>query len=347
MLNIRESYVKKLAFALMGALLLVSLLIAGCSQEEGPAEEQGSSEDAASAVQVNVASLKGPTSIGIVGMMDQAGQEGAPSSYEFMVSGTADEILPNLIQGNVDIALLPANVASVVYNKTNGGVTVIDINTLGVLYVVSADDSISSLTDLAGRKVYLTGKGTAPELAIDYLLADEGIADQVQLEFKSEPAEVAALLAEDNSAIAILPEPYVTSVCMQNEECEPRVSLTEEWNELQKEEGGSSQLVTAVTVVRNEFLEQNPQAVEEFLALHAASVEMVNSASEEVGDMVVNAGIMDNAQMAIKAIPNCNIVCLTGSEMKTALSGYLAVLFEQDPATVGGSLPADDFYYAG
>ncbi|MBQ9041331.1 MAG: ABC transporter substrate-binding protein [Eggerthellaceae bacterium] len=343
-----------LAVACIVALAAALVALAGCAQQSSPASAASSSSESEPSaglaetdpVTVRVASLKGPTSIGIAEFIDEAAAGETYNDFQFTISGTADEVLPNLIQGNVDIALIPANAAATVYNKTNGGISVIDVNTLGVLYVVSGDEAISSIKDLAGKTVYMTGAGTTPEYVMSYLLKEAGIADNVTLEFKSEASEVAAVLAADPTAIGVLPEPYVTSVTLKTEGLAPRVSLTEEWNALQAGASGS-QLVTGVTVVRNDFLAENPAAVTDFLERQAASVELVNADPETAGELVVKAGIMDNAKAAAQAIPRCNLVCLTGDEMKAALSGYLNVLFEQDPASVGGALPGDDFYFAG
>ena len=346
----------KLFAALCAMALVVALaLVAGCSAQQASstsASESSSSGNPGSSTTaqaepttVRVASLKGPTSIGIAQFIDKAAAGETSNNFEFTVSGTADEVLPNLIQGNVDIALIPANAAATVYNKTQGAISVVDVNTLGVLYVVSGDESISNLTDLAGRTVYMTGAGTTPEYVMAYLLKSAGIADDVTLEFKSEATEVAAVLAADPTAVGVLPEPYVTSVTLQNEGLAPRISLTDAWDKLQSSASGS-QLVTGVTVIRNAFAAEHPEAVSEFLERQAASVEAVNADPATAGELVVKAGIMDNAKAATQAIPRCNLVCLTGAEMKAALSGYLDVLFSQDPASVGGTLPGDDFYFS-
>lgn len=339
---------KTLAALCVIALAAALFALAGCaSQQAAPASASASSTAAeADPVIVRVASLKGPTSIGIAGFMDEAAAGETQNGFEFAISGTADEVLPNLIQGNVDIALIPANAAATVYNKTEGGISVIDVNALGVLYVVSGDDSVSGIGDLASRTVYMTGAGATPEHVMRYLLGEAGIAGDVALEFKSEAAEVAAVLAADPAAVGVLPEPYVTSVALKDEGLSPRVSLTEEWDALQAGASGS-QLVTGVAVVRSEFAAEHPEAVAEFIERQAASVAAANADPETAGELVVKAGIMDSAKAAAQAIPRCNLVCLTGGEMKAALSGYLGVLFEQDPASVGGALPGDDFYFAG
>lgn len=331
--------------ALLGAVAaaLVACSVAGCSGAAEPAG--GEAGEAAAAVDVRVASLKGPTSIGLVSLMDKAGAGETQNNFEFTVSGTADEVVPGIIQGEYDIACVPANVASVLYNKTEGGITVIDVNTLGVLSVVTADETVQGFEDLAGRTVYMTGKGTTPEYVMSYLLEQAGIADSVTLEFKSEAAEVVSAIAADPTAVAVLPEPYTTAACSKNESLRVAVSLTDVWDQTVGEEG--SRLLTGVTVVRNEFLEEHPEAVQEFLAEHAASVEAVNGDPAAAAPLVVEYGIVDAEAVAEKAIPSCNLVCLTGDEMKSALSGYLQVLYDADPASVGGELPGDDFYYAG
>ena len=231
------------------------------------------------------------------------------------------------------------------YNKTEGGILAIDINTLGVLYVVASDDSIGTFTDLAGKTVFLTGKGATPEYVMSFLLERAGITSEVTLEFKDEAAEVVNALAADAAAVAVLPEPFVTAALTKNEALSRRLSLTDVWDETASD--SSSRLVTGVTVTRRAFLEEYPQAGIDFIAEHAASVEAVNADPATYGQVVADLGIVDAAPIAVKAIPNCNLVCITGTEMQAALSGYLHVLHEADPASVGGELPPDNFYFLG
>lgn len=315
--------------------------------EENPEAEPETQEEESGndgKVTVRVGSLKGPTSMGLVYLMDQAKKGEATNHYEFTMTAAADELLPAVISDDLDIVLVPANMASVLYMRTEGGVSVIDINTLGVLYMVSGDKNIKKMEDLKGRTVYLTGKGTTPDYVLQYLLKENGLAaGDVTLEYKSEATEVSAVLAKTPDAIGVLPQPFVTAACAQNEELSVVMDLTEEWSMAQKE-GGSS-LVTGVTVVRNSFLEENKEAVDQFLAEHEASAYFTNEHMQEAAELIAEAGIIEKAELAAKAIPQCNITYLDGEDMKRALSGYLEVLFGQDPASVGGGLPGDEFYY--
>lgn len=258
----------------------LSLALAGCgggSAGAGSAAESAADGAAAEPVEVHVASLKGPTSIGLMQFMDRAADGETDNEFDFAISTAADEIVPKVIQGDVDIALVPANVASVLYNKTEGAVQVIDINTLGVLSVVTGDASVASFGDLAGRTVYMTGKGATPEYVMNYLLERAGLTGQVALEFKSEPTEVLSALLADPSAVGVLPEPFKTAAIAKSEgKLSAPVSLTDVWDELAGDTG--SRLLTGVTVVRRAFAEEHPEAVAEFLSCHAASVEAVNAA---------------------------------------------------------------------
>lgn len=299
---------------------------------------------AASGITVRVGSLKGPTSMGLVYLMEQDEQNASLCDYEFTMVTAADELLANVVSEKLDIALVPANVASVLYNKTKGGISVIDINTLGVLYIVSSDDSISSVADLKGRTICLTGKGTSPDYVLHYLLSANGLSeDDVTLEYKSEAAEVAAVLKEQPDTIGLLPQPFVTAACAQNESLKIVLNLTEEWDKVQGE--GGSLLVTGVTIVRNAFLQEYPEIVDTFLTEHQASADFSNENPDKAAELIAKLGIIEKAPVARKALPYCNITCLTGEEMKAALNGYLQVLADQDPKSIGGKLPEDDFYY--
>lgn len=312
---------------------------------EAGSEESAEASDAASDSEVlHVGSLKGPTTIGLVSLMDKASKEEAEGSYEFTMATDASELAAKVVSGDLDIALVPANLASALYQKTKQGIEVIDINTLGVLYVVSSDDSIQSIADLKGKTLYMTGKGSTPDYALQYLLgANDMTTDDLTIEYKSEATEVAAVLKENADAIGLLPQPFVTAAMAQNENLKMVLNLTEEWDKTQPENGSS--LVTGVTVCRKEILEQNPEEVETFLKEQKDSVEWVNANVADAAELVAAAGIIEKAPIAAKAIPYCSLVCIDAEEMKTKLSGYLETLFELDPSSVGGQVPDDAFYY--
>lgn len=327
--GVKEAFGRKMLILAVMAVLLLGAL-AGCGQREEPAA-------------VRVGGLKGPTSMGLVFLREQAQSGQAAQEYEFTMAVAADELLPLMIKGELDIALIPANVASVLYNKTEGGVSVIDINTLGVLYLVSGDNTIDSMESLRGRTVYLTGKGTTPDYVLQYLLRANGIdPSECTLEYRSEATEVAVLLAEQPQAAGLLPQPSVTVACAQNEELDVVLDMNQQWNLAQ---GEGSSMVTGVTVVRNAFLQEHPGAVQSFLEEHAASVRAIQEDPDKGAQLVVAAEIITKEPIARKAIPQCNITYIDGEEMRQALSGYLQVLFEQDPASVGGKVPGEDFYY--
>lgn len=316
------------------------------TSEESADQSSNASEnnENASGAAVRVGSLKGPTSMGLAELMDRAEKGETENDYTFTMAGKADELVGSVANGDLDIVLVPANVASILYTKTQGNVNVIDINTLGVLYVVASDDSISSMEDLKGKTLYMTGKGTTPEYVMNYLLSENGLTDgDVTLEFKSEAAEVASVLKEDPSAVGVLPQPFATAACIQNEALKPVLDLTEQWNLLNKE--NKSQLVTGVTIVRSDFLKENEEAVKLFMEDHKASAAYTSEHLDEAAEMVAALGIVEKAPIAKKAMPACNIVCITGEEMKSALSGYLSVLEAADAKSIGGQLPGDDFYY--
>ena len=300
----------------------------------------------AEAALVRVGSLKGPTSMGLVFMMEMAEGGKTENQYEFTMVTAADELLPKLIGKEVDIALVPANVASILYNQTGGKVSVIDINTLGVLYVMSGDASIQSMEDLRGRTVYMTGKGTTPDYVFQYLLDSYGLTGDVALEFKSEPAEVAALLVQQPEAVGVLPQPFATVASIQSEaKVTALLDLNQEWETAQEKEDGKSRLVTGVTVVRNEFLEEHPEAVSLFLKDHEKSAAYTKEQADHTAELVVKAGIIEKEPIAKAALPYCSIVCITGQEMEDALKGYLKVLYDRDEKSIGGALPDDGFYY--
>lgn len=289
---------------------------------------------------VRVAALKGPTAMGMTKLMSDS--EGL-NEYEFEIVAAVDEISPMIAQGTADIVCVPANLGSVLYNKTEGGVRALAVNTLGVLYICENGDTVTSVEDLKGKTIFSSGKGATPEYALNFILKSNDIDPEkdVTIEWKSEHAEcLASLLATDNS-VAMLPQPFVTTAQTKNESVRVAIDLNDAWDEL----GVDSSLLTGIVIARKEFAESNPEAVNEFLTDYKASVDFVNNNVDEAAELVGKYDIVP-AAVAKKAIPECNIVCITGEEMKTKLGGYLQVLFDNEPKSVGGKLPADDFYYA-
>lgn len=289
---------------------------------------------------LRLGALRGPTAMGMVRLMQNSETGASAGQYEFQVSGTADELVPLLMQGELDAAALPANLAAALAGKAN--LQVAAINTLGVLYVVSTDETLERFEDLRGRTLLSTGKGTTPEYVLDYLLEQNGIGlDEVTIEYKSEAAEVLAALEAGQADAAVLPQPYVTTALHKLDGLRVALDLTEEWARVSPD----SALVTGVLVVRRQFAAQYPEAVRQLLAEYGQSIAWVNENTAEAAQLVANYGIVPDAAIAEQALPACNITWITGDELRETLGGYLAALYAQDPAAVGGSLPGDDFYY--
>ena len=349
---------------LLSVLLLLALctsLLAGCGKKEDntPTEPPTQTPTAPAnvtdtpvetptpepykPVDINVAVLKGPTAIGMVKLMSDNEAKTAKNNYTFSVAGTADEITASIIKGDIPVAAVPCNLASTLYNKTNGGVTVCAVNTLGVLYIIDTGDSVQSVSDLKGKTIYATGAGTTPEYTLRYLLTSAGIDPDkdVTITFLSEASEAAARIAAagDEEIIAMLPQPYVTTVQMKSENVRVALDVTAEWSKL-----NDSTVVTGVIVANTAWLKDNGAAFDMFLEEYKASTSFATTSVDEAAELVEHFDIF-KAAVARKAIPQCNIVCYTGEEMKKAVSAYLQILFDANPKSVGGSMPKDDFYY--
>lgn len=342
------------------ALVAAATLLSGCAGATGDDPTAAPSASATPVAEptttpaaepdaITIASLKGPTTMGLVGLMADAEAGDAAHNYEVTMYGSPDEVVPLVVQGKADIALVPANLAAVLYNKTltdaGPAVQVAAINTLGVMDILESGDTIHSVADLRGKTVYASGKGASPEYVLNYILRSNGLepGTDVTVEYRSEHTEVAALLASTPGAIAMLPQPFATVVKTQNPAVRTALSLTDEWDKVTDD----SQLVTGVVVVRTEFVEKYPEAFADFLADYEASTQFTNDKPAEAAALIAEAGIVPAAPIAEAAIPASHIVYIAGPEMKTALSGYLQVLFDADPASVGGTMPGDDLYYGG
>lgn len=298
-------------------------------------------------VDVRVTAMKGPTAMGMVKMMDENDHgELNDENYSFELLSAVDEIAPKVAKGEADIFAVPANLGSVLYNNTDKGVVALAVNTLGVLYICETGESVSSVADLKGKTIYASGKGATPEYALDYILSENGIDPEsdVTIEWESEHAECVAALANDPEGIALLPQPFVSAAQAKNDKIRIALDLNEEWDKVQEGKEEKSTLMTGILIARREFVEENPEAAANFMKHYAESVAFANENTDEAAALIGSYDIIAEP-VARKALPYCNIVDITGSDMKEALSGYLNVLYEANPKAVGGALPEDDFYY--
>lgn len=342
---------------LLSLLLALSMLfaLAACGttgtddpSSTGAASGAQSTAPAAQDVTLNVATLKGPTGIGMVKLMKDAKDGSTANKYNFTLAGAPDEITAKFMKGEFDIAAVPVNLAATLYNKMKGNVQVMAVNTLGVLYILENGNSIHSISDLKGKTIYATGKGATPEYILNYLLEQNGIDPEkdVTIEYKSEHAELATLMASGKAEICMLPEPNVTSVLRENKDVHRALNLTTEWDKATEKAGKKSTLAQGCIIVNKEFAQKNKGAVDKFLTEYKASVDYVTASAVDASQLVEEFGIMPKALIAELAIPNCNIIFLEGNTMKSTMQANLNVLFQANAKSIGGAMPGDDFYYS-
>lgn len=339
---------KKFVAWILAAVMLLSM--AACAKEEPqPSEttaapvaettEAGLETTAAAAVPVNVSVLNGTTGFGMANLMDDAAKGAAALDYRFTVETDASNIVAGLVNGSVDIAALPTNAAATVYNKTQGGVQVLALNTLGVLYLVTDGSvTVESMADLAGKTVYAPAQN--PSFIFQYLCEANGLSDVTIDNTYAQPADLNTAVASGAVSIAVLPEPMVTVAKSKNPDLKVALDLTAEWDKV----APAGSLVQGCVVVRKDFVLENPAAVNTFLVEYGASIADLTGDIEGTAAKIEALGIFTKAAVAAKAIPNCNVCFITGSDMQAALSEFLTIMHGVAPASVGGSIPGDDFY---
>ena len=320
----KKNLMKRIVAMITAAVMLFSLAaFAACSKKQDDTE-------------IRIAALKGPTGMGMVKLADKQNYP----NYTVSIEASPDALNPRIISGEVDVAAVPVNLASVLYNKLDGDISVLAVSTLGVLYVVEAGSEVNSVADLAGKTVYATGQGATPEYILNYLLDKNGVAGSVEVNYVGEHAALATMLANGSAEIGMLPEPNVTSTLAGNDNLRIALNLTEKWNKV-----CSTELVQGVVIARKSFVNEHPEAIEQFLREYEKSSAFVNENIDEAAKLIVDVGILGNVEIAKKAIPNCNISFSKGEAMHKAVEGMLTVLFEANPKSIGGKLPDKDFYY--
>ena len=333
-------HIKSLVSLLLALTLALSLNACGTQANTEPEQP----DDTPAPAEVNLYVLSGPTGIGAMNLWAAADAGETQNTYHITMTGANDEVVAAISNGDADIAAVATNLAATLYNKTSGGVTVLAVNTLGVLSLLGNGQEIASIADLAGKTIYAPGQGANPEYILRYVLTGNSLDPDkdVTIQFVGEGSELLTVWQTDPEAIIMAPQPVATSILMQNENAVTLFNMTDEWD---KVSGGDSTLMMGCVIVRNEFLQENPGAVALFLQEYAASIEKAQSDVEGTAALCEQYGLIPKAALAKAAIPSCGLTFVTGAEMKSALSGYLQVMFDADPKSVGGAMPGDDFYY--
>ena len=322
---------------------LLSLLLTVCtalSIFSGCSDKSDKDNKNSGTTTINIGCMKGPTGIGMIKLLSDSDDNKTTNKYNYTIAGTADEIATMLLKGDLDIAAVPCNLASVLYNKSEGEILTLAINTLGVLYIVEAGENVNTVEDLKGKTIYSTGQGTTPEYTLRFLLSSAGLDPDkdVDIQFKSEAPEALAALQQDEDAVAMLPQPYTTVALNSNENMRIALDVTAEW-----EKYCDDTVVTGVLVGRKEFINKNKDAFTSFMKEYEASTAYANSNIDDTAALLEKYDIT-KAPIAKKAIPYCNVTFITGEEMKTKAMSYLTVLFNENAASIGGKLQEGMFY---
>ncbi|MCQ2537019.1 MAG: ABC transporter substrate-binding protein [Lachnospiraceae bacterium] len=319
---------KRVLAALVTAAVIITCM-AGCGKKEE--------------ANVNIGVLKGPTGMGAISLMDEA-NNGVYEKYNFTLTPDVSDIVARLTNGDLDIGALPTNTAVNLYNKTNGDVQLIAINCTGVLYILENGNSINSVKDLKGKTLLCNGQGSNPEYVINFLLKQNGLEPgvDVDIQFK-EASEITQLMVSGQADCCMLPVPAVTTICIKNKDVRKALNVTDEWS---KAATDGSQLTMGCLVATKKFITEHPADVKLFVERYEKSIQAVLADVDAAAELVAKYEITGSAAIAKNAIPDAGIVCITGKDMKPAINGYYQVLFDANPASLGGKMPADDFYYA-
>lgn len=295
-------------------------------------------------VDVNIAALLGPTGMGMVELMEKSAAGETANNYTFQLTSSPDDLVGKVINGELDIIAVPTNLAAVLYNRTEGGVQLAAVNTLGVLYVLEDGNTIQSIEDLKGKTLNTSGKGATPDFVIQYLLKENGLTPDtdVVLEYKLEHADLATALVAGDVSIALLPQPHVTTAMIKNPNLRIALDITAEWN---KTTQGEAELAMGVIIVQKAFAEAHPEVLNAFLDEYKTSVDFVNSNIVEASELIAKYEILPNAAVAEKAIPLSNIVYIDAKDAKSSLDAFYKVLFDFEPKSIGGKLVDEGFYY--
>lgn len=354
---------KKLISAVILSAISI-MAVSGCSANQNEqsggsvesAHEQSSAADeqnenneeiASDNEKMNIVMLKGPTAIGAASLMEKSDNENAVGNYNFTIETSPDTVVGRIVSGEADAAAVPSNVAAALYNKTEGGVQVVAINTLGTLYLIENGNSINSADDLSNKTIYSSGQGAVPEYVLNYIISSSG-AENVDVKFMSSHDELAAAVASGQVDNALLPEPYVDVALSKNNDLRIALDIAQCWDQYTglSFNGVPNSLPMGCLVVRREYAQNNSEAIKTLAEEYSQSIDYVNTNTSKAAEYVVSYGIIEDREIAESAIPKCNISYVDGDNMKDIMDKFIDVMFSSNPKSIGGKLPEEDFYYS-
>ena len=331
----------------MAAALSMGLMGCTAANQTQATPQVTTSQEVVQGEEVRLAVISGPTGIGAAKLLTDSDRGETVNHYTYTIASDNNEVVSGLTsqEGEFDIAMVASNMAANLYNKTDGDVRILALGTQGVLHILegSGGTAIQSMADLKGKTIYATGQGANPEYILRHLLTENGLDPDKDVEIVfADPTEISAKLLSGEIDTAMLPVPAATAAIAKSQgSVRDAIDLTQVWNDLDN----GSQLIMSAVVARADFIEEHPQAVQTFLREYEGSVTYVRDNPELAGELVAQLGIAPSATIAQQAIPQCNLVFLSGADMKPAISGYFEVLYDIDPTAVGGALPDDGIYY--
>ena len=317
-------------FSVMLAVLMLTLCFVGCG------------EKTAEKTTMKIAAISGPTGMCMVSLMEETALGNAKHDYKFTVVTDPTQIVGKITSKEFDIAAVPTNMASAIYQKTSGGISVLALNTSGNLFIIEKNNTVSKIADLKGKTVYATGQGANPEFILNYVLKKNGltVGTDVKVQYVADAKALVGVFKQNSDAILLAPQPAAASILGAIKGSKTVIDMTKEF-----ENAAGKKMYMGCIVVRNEFLEQNELAVKEFLKEYEASVNVILNDVEKGAALCEKYEIIPQAAVAKRAIPTSGVCFVAGAEMKTALQEYLSICLAEMPKLIGGKLPGEEFYF--
>jgi NitT/TauT family transport system substrate-binding protein len=335
-----EEYLKKPYLVLACLASFIMMFLPACIQASPTTEKVNT---------IRLVGTIGPLSVPLAYMVENKVLSSVAENTTLTIWANPIQLQAIVSGGQGDFISLPTNSASTFYNK-GISLKLLDASIWNILYLITDDQSINSLTDLKDQRVMIPYQGAVPDAMFRYVCQAQGVnpdAD-INIYYAPDPVQASQFLLSGQDRYVLLSEPSATAVILNGQSrglnFRRALNMKTEW---EKTSGNQTSTPVAGTIVLGD-MKDNSAVVNTFMNEYKKAVDWMLANPQEAGQ--VGARVLAEqgftAGVLTDSLKNIDWKVVSAREARTDLESFFNALAEVSPDYIGGKLPDAGFYYA-